>query len=152
MDKFRNVEYDYRTPDDSFDAKGLHLNMIVDEINELTAGIDLLPVSFLGVTDIVLGRQLDIDAAFIDYKIKYPDYSIVNADQSGKLEVNNSMYPGDAPTLSWTRESVNHTVGTEENVTIEFLIVGADLVMRVTNTSGSELEFTYTLKILSYDS
>jgi hypothetical protein len=152
MDKFRNVNYNYQTPDDSFIARGLQLNMIVDEINDITAGISPDPIASVGVTDIVLGPEKDIDAAFIDYKATFPTYSLVNVDQTGKLEVNNSMYHGDAPKLSWTRESTVQTSGTENVVGIEFLIVVNDLVMRVTNTTGVDMNFNYSLKILNYDS
>ena len=33
MDLFRNIEYDYKTEDDAFIARGLQLNEIVDVIN-----------------------------------------------------------------------------------------------------------------------
>lgn len=151
MDRFRNINYPYRNQDDTFDAKGLQLNMIVDEINRITEGIEVAPIGLLGVTDVILGQSKDIDSATIDYKASFPDKAIgSNADQSGVLVVNNSSEHAGIPDLSWTRESVNHASGSEETAEIEFLVVSANLVMRITNTSGNDLQFIYTLKILKY--
>ena len=151
MDKFRNVNYPYRTPDDTFDAKGLQLNMIVDEINKLTEGTEVLPITFLGITDVVLGQSKDIDSAVVDYKAIFPDKLIgSNTDQSGTLVVNNSSDHAGIPDLSWTRESVNHASGSENSAGIAFLIVGGNLVMRLSNTTGNPLYFVYSVKILNY--
>ena len=98
-----------------------------------------------------LGASKDIDSATIDYKASFPDKAIgSNADQSGTLVVNNSSENPAIPALSWTRESTNHASGSEELAQIEFLVVGASLVMRITNTTGNDLHFIYTIKILKY--
>ena len=38
MDQFRNINYPYKTQDDTFIARGLQLNTIVDEINSIVEG------------------------------------------------------------------------------------------------------------------
>lgn len=152
LKRFRNINYPYKDQDDTFIARGYHLNVLVDDINNLHVGFDVVPIDAAGTTDVILGRSKDIDAAFIDYKAIFPDVNIgSNLDQAGTLEVSNSS-EAILPDLSWTRESTNHTVGAELTVTIEFLIVGADLVMRLTNTSSYTMNFTYTAKIVSYAS
>jgi hypothetical protein len=152
MDKFRNVNYPYATPDDTFDAKGLQLNMIVDEINNLSRGVEVPEIAFGGSTDITLGQSKDIDAAFIDYKGKYPDSSGIspNIDEVGTLEVNNSSEHSNKPQLIWTREVTFTDSTNPQSIEIEFVIVGAELVMRITNTSGNTLKFTYTAKLMSH--
>jgi hypothetical protein len=151
MDKFRNINYPYANQDDTFTARGLHLNMLVDEINKISEGITVDPITFLGVTDVILGQSKDIDSAVIDYKTSYPDKNIgSNADQSGTFVVNNSSEHANIPDLSWTRESTNHASGSEEIADIEFLVVSNNLVMRITNNSGNPLYFIYTIKILKY--
>ena len=152
MDKFRNINYPYRTQDDTFDAKGLQLNMIVDEINNLSIGVEVPEIVFGGSTDITLGLSKDIDAAFIDYKGKFPTSSGIspNQDEVGTLEVNNSSEHANKPQLIWTRECT-FTEDTQPNsIEIEFLVVATNLIMRVTNTSGNTLDFTFTAKIMSY--
>ena len=150
MDRFRNINYPYRDQDDTFTARGLHLNMIVDEINNITEGIQIVPViAALGTTDVILGTSQDIDSATINYKVILAKTIGSNPDQSGNLVVNNSSEET-LPALSWTRESTNHVAGSEEAVTIEFLVVSNNLVMRITNTSGYDLQFIYTLNILKY--
>ena len=47
MEKFRNIEYDYRTEDDIFVGRGFHLNQIVDAINNLGDGA-------VGATDTIM--------------------------------------------------------------------------------------------------
>jgi len=37
MEHFRNIKYDYATSDDTFIARGLHLNQIIDEINTVAS-------------------------------------------------------------------------------------------------------------------
>ena len=149
MDKFRNVNYPYRTPDDTFDAKGLQLNMIVDEINRYHTAVKVPVVASLGVTDVILGLSEDIDSATINYKAIFNKTIGSNPDQSGNLVVNNSSETV-LSALSWTRESTNHVSGSEETAQIEFLIVGLDLVMRITNTSSVSLQFIYSINILKY--
>ena len=152
MDKFRNINYPYATPDDTFIARGLQLNMIVDEINNLSIGVEVPEIAFGGSTDITLGLSKDIDAAFIDYKGKYPDSSAIspNYDEVGTLEVNNSSENANKPQLIWTREATFTESTTPANIDIEFLVTGGALIMRVTNNSGNTLYFTFTAKILSY--
>jgi hypothetical protein len=154
MDRFRNINYPYRTQDDTFDAKGLQLNMIVDEINNLSRGVEVPEIAFGGSTDIPLGQSKDIDAVFIDYKGKYPTSSGIspNQDEVGTLEVNNSSEHANAPQLIWTREATYTSASQPQNIEIEFLVVGAELIMRVTNTSGDTLHFIFTAKIMSYAS
>jgi hypothetical protein len=154
MDKFRNVNYPYATPDDTFDAKGLQLNMIVDEINNLTRGVEVPEITFGVSTDITLGQSKDIDAVFIDYKGKFPTSSAIspNQDEVGTLEVNNSSEHVNKPQLIWTRECTYTSASQPQNIDIEFLVVGAELIMRVTNNSGNTLHFTFTAKIMSYAS
>lgn len=151
LKKFRNINYPYRTDDDTFIGRGYHLNVLVDAINGITSGenVDFDPV---GSGDIVLGLSKDIDAAFIDYKLHFPETALTDYDQTGTLEVNNSLEHDevDRRKITWTRESTNHAAGTEEAVTFEFLKVGADLVMRVTNTTGEPVKFTFTAKLLNY--
>jgi len=150
MDKFRNIEYDYRTPNDSFIARGLQLNQIVDEINGMTIGNPVvLTNSGIDTVDISLGKIGDIDAVEIGYKATFDIPAGSSLDQSGTLNVNNSM-DNLIPKLSWTRESVNHTQGSEEELEIEFVSLAGYLIMRVTNTTLYNLEFTYNTKILRY--
>ena len=152
MDRFRNINYPFANDDDTFIARGYNLNQIVDEINSWSVGV-ASTVGAAGAEDIVLGLSEDIDAAFIDYKATFPGSPGIgsNFDQVGVLEVNNSSEHASNTGLSWTRESVNHGSGTEESsVAIEFLVVGANLIMRVTNTSGYSMEFMYSIKTMNY--
>ena len=153
LKKFRNITYPYRTDDDTFIARGYHLNVLVDAINDIDTGVNV-PIDAAGSADIILGLSKDIDAAFIDYKLHCPDTVITDYDQSGHLEVNNSLeHPEPArQAVTWTRESTNHAAGSgsEEVVTFAFLKVGADLIMRVTNTTGEPMQLTFTANILTY--
>ena len=152
MDRFRNINYPYRDQDDTFIARGLQLNMIVDEINNLSRGVEVPEIAFGGSTDISLGQSKDIDAVFIDYKGKFPTSSAIspNKDEVGTLEVNNSSEHVNQPQLIWTREATFTEATQPQSIDIEFLVVGAQLVMRVTNNSGDTLNFTFTAKIMSY--
>lgn len=149
MDRFRNVNYPYKNQDDTFTARGLHLNMLVDEINDLHTGIEVPTIDSLGVTDVVLGRSKEIDSATINYKAIFDKTIGSNPDQSGTLVVNNSSDEV-LSELSWTRETTNHYSGSEEILTIEFLVVGVELIMRLTNTSSNALQFIYTINTLKY--
>ena len=154
MDRFRNINYPYKDQDDTFTARGLHLNMLVDEINSLD---DTSPVvvGASGVLDIILGESRDIDSAFIDYKAAWPDTLApgqLQQDQTGKLIVNNSLEHALNPELTWTREAVR-SAGSSNPVLagIDFLKIGLNLVMRVTNNSLTyTLNFSYTVKLMSY--
>jgi len=154
MDKFRNVNYPYATPDDTFIARGYQLNQIVDEINSLSIGVPVV-VSTSEVTDIVLGRSDSIDAAFIDYKVAWPDTpapAALQQDQTGKLIVNNSLEHALNPEITWTREAAT-SAGSRNPVLlgIEFLKVGTNIVMRLTNNSPTyKMEFLYSAKLMSY--
>jgi len=151
MDRFRNINYPYANQDDTFTARGLQLNMIVDEINKIHTEVKVPTIVSLGVTDIILGLSEDIDSATINYKAIFNKTIGSNPDQSGNLVVNNSSETV-LPALSWTRETTNHVAGSEETAQIEFLIVGLDLVMRITNTSSVSLQFIYSINILKYAS
>jgi hypothetical protein len=155
MDRFRNINYPYANQDDTFQARGLHLNMIVDEINNLHSGVPVDDITNTEVRDIVLGLSKDIDAAFIDYKYTIPTSPGIfnNWDQSGRLQANNSSEHANSPALSWTQESTNHAPGAESIVlTFEFVVVEGNLILRVTNHATYTVQFTYTLKILKYAS
>lgn len=151
MDKFRNITYPYQNDDDVFVARGYHLNQIVDEINNLHSGTPV-DVGASGSEDVILGRSKDIDSAFIDYSYIFPGEPGIggNYDQTGSISVNNSSQHTTSSQLSWQRESISHTGGTEQLVTIEFVIVGADLVMRITNTTGYAMKFAFTPKLVSH--
>ena len=152
MDYFRNINYPYRTQDDTFDAKGLQLNMIVDEINALSIGAEVPDIAFGGSTDINLGQSKDIDAAFIDYRASFPDSSGIGSqmDETGKLMINNSSEHANQTALTHTREAGNHGQGSLTNVEIDVLKVGAAIIMRVTNGTSNTMKFTYTSKIIRY--
>ena len=150
MDKFRNVNYPYANDDDSFIARGLHLNQIVDEINSWSIGNPVI-VAALGATDIVLGPSEDIDAGFVDFKAIFPAFGGpgINPDQVGQIVINNSseeIYPD----LSHTIEYTVHGGDPHSDLTIDVLKVVNDLVLRVTNVSGYELNFLYNLKSMKY--
>ena len=149
MDRFRNINYPYANDDDTFIARGYHLNQIVDEINDQHTGIEVPEIPSLGSTDIVLGRSDDVDSATVQYKAIFDKTVGSSTDQSGTLVVNNSLEET-LPDISWSRESVNHASGSEEIMTVEFLKVGIDLVLRITNTSGNALKFIYTFNTLKY--
>lgn len=151
LQRFRNITYPYQNQDDTFTARGYHLNQLVDAINNLHSGIPE-EIDGLGSSDIVLGRSRDIDAAFIDYSYIFPGEPGIggNYDQTGSMSVNNSSNHTESSQLSWQRESINHTGGVEQVVTIEFVVVGLDLVMRVTNTTSYAMKFSYTPKLMSH--
>lgn len=150
MERFRNIIYPYQNEDDTFIARGYHVNQIVDALNDSQSGAIVDVIASTGISDLVIGRQDTIDAIFIDYSYKTGD-TVVNRNQSGHIKVENSNSEA-TPVISWTRESVVHTAGTEEDVTFEFVIDGYNLVMRVTNSSGYDLSLAYTAKIMKYES
>ena len=62
MDHFRNINYPYRTDDDTFIARGLQLNMTVDEINNIIDGLaEAITTTTLTVTGAVTFSGLNID-------------------------------------------------------------------------------------------
>ena len=62
MDYFRNINYPYATDDDSFIARGLQLNMTVDEINNIIDGLaEAITTTTLTVTGAVTFSGLNID-------------------------------------------------------------------------------------------
>lgn len=149
LQRFRNITYPYANDDDTFVARGYHLNQIVDEIVGSSEPVEIL---FGGSTDITLGFSTDIDAAFIDYKGKFPTSSAIssNVDEVGEIVVNNSSEHLNKPQLIWTRECAFTESTTPANIGIEFLIVAGKLVMRISNASGNTLHFTFTAKIMNY--
>ncbi len=152
LQRFRNITYPYANDDDTFVARGYHLNVLVDTINEYQIGVEVDPIDFTGSIDIVLGNSVDIDAAYIDYKGKFPDSSAIspNYDEAGKIIVNNSSEHVNKPQLIWTREAAFTEGTTPTNIDIEFLVISNQLTMRVTNNSGNTLHFTFTAKLMSY--
>lgn len=154
MDKFRNVNYPYVNQDDTFDAKGLHLNMIVDEINSRDVGTEVPDIAFGDSADLILGLSTDIDAAFIDYRASFPLSSAIGTqlDETGTIVVNNSSEHINKTALTHTRESGNHSQGSLTNVGIDVVLVGLYIVLRITNGTSDNMKFTYTPKIMKYAS
>jgi len=154
MDRFRNINYPYADQDDTFQARGLHLNMLVDEINNRDSGVEVPVIEWGTSTDIVLGLSTEIDAVFIDYRAKFPSSSAIGLqmDETGKLVVNNSSEHTEKTALTHTREAGNHSQGSLTNVGIDVVLVGLNIVLRVSNGSSYDMDFTFTSKIMRYAS
>ncbi len=146
---FKNVNYPYKDQDDTFFARGLHLNMLRNWVISLFNGISISAPWNEGLS-IVLGRSENIDGAEIDYNGVFPGSPGIGGqyDQVGELSINNSMEHASNQRLSFTRESVNHGGGTSTNIDIDIVKSGDNLVMIVTNNTGYDMDFSYTLKIL----
>jgi hypothetical protein len=152
MKKFRNINYNYATPDDSFIARGLQLNEIVDEINNIYRGVSPEAIAASGGTMIIqLAKSEDLEQAIIDYKYTVPGASEIggNADQTGQLRINNSMESPNQ-SLSHIRESENHGSGSEDQVVFDVTHDGKYINLEITNNLGNPIEFNYTLKIMKY--
>ena len=153
---FKNITYPYQTADDTFVARGYHLNLLRDEILKIGEGVtvDMPSTGASTVTDILLGFSSDIDVVFIDYKYTFPARIGTNIDQTGSLNINNSLEHA-VPLLQSIvvqRESVNHITGYENLVTIDCVKVSDFLYLRVTNTTTDDMAFIYTQKLVKYDS
>jgi hypothetical protein len=147
MDKFRNVNYPYRTPDDTFDAKGLQLNMIVDEINKITIGVPVI-VEKLGTTDVIIGNVNKVKAAFIDYWTDTADTFITNYAQTGTVEIRNGLEHPNVPVLDMLR----HSSGNQpQQPTIAVIQDAGNIVLRITNTTALAMEFIMNAKIIGYE-
>lgn len=148
ISKFRNIPYPYANQNDTFIARGYHLNELVDEINKLTAGVPVeIPIS--GNLEVELGEARFIDAAFIDYKAIFPT-APSNINQVGEVQVNNDYNHSSEPSITWSRESTNPNIGSEEGATFEFVVIDSKLVFRITNTTSYPMEFTFTVKLVQY--
>ena len=153
---FRNITYPYQTADDTFVARGYHLNLLRDEILRVGGGLtlDMPSTGASTVTDILLGFSADIDAAFIDYKYFFPLRTGTNIDQTGSLNINNSLehaVPG-LQGIVVQRESVNHDTGYENLVTMDCVKITDLLYLRVTNTTTDDMVFIYSQKFMKYES
>jgi hypothetical protein len=147
MDKFRNINYPYRTPDDSFIARGLQLNMIVDEINALSIGTPVI-VEKLGTTDVVIGSVDKVKAAFIDYWTDTYDTFITNYAQTGTIEIRNGLRHTNVPVL----DMIRHSSGSyPAQPTIAVIQDAGNIILRITNTTALEMEFLMSTKIISYE-
>jgi hypothetical protein len=147
MDKFRNVNYPYATPDDTFDAKGLQLNMIVDEINRITIGVPII-IEKSGSTDVIIGRVDKVKAAFIDYWTDTADTFITNYAQTGTVEIRNGLEHPNTPVLDMLR----HSSGNQpQQPTIVVIQDAGNIVLRITNTTALDMEFLMSTKIISYE-
>lgn len=152
MDRFRNINYPFANDDDTFIARGYNLNQIVDEINSLSIGVEVPDIAVAGSTDLILGLSTEIDAAFIDYRASFPLSSAIGSqmDETGKIVVNNSSEHVNKTALTHTREAGNHSQGSLTNVEIDVVLVGLNIVLRVTNGTSYTMKFTYTPKIIKY--
>ena len=137
MDRFRNVNYPYRNQDDSFIARGLHLNMIVDEINQDNA-IELE----IGTTDIILGPSKTLKAVDLTYVALYPDYGPGSRDSAGEITIMNGM-DSDTPRLDWYHDS---TTDNTSVIILTPMIVGSNLILRVQNLISFTLQFSLNAK------
>ena len=143
MRKFRNIIYNYRNADDSFDAKGLHLNMIVDELNRTTVSVEVEIPNTGG--DVIIGPMRSIRGARVNYTITRkgatPQY------QAGEITIINN----DTINPEWKRASVGDDVapsGILLSVVVEPAQVNVgDIILRITNTTGDEVLFTYRINI-----
>ena len=148
LPRFRNINYPYANDDDTFIARGYHLNQLRDEINLGESGA-AVEVAASAVVDITLGLSTEIDAVFIYYKILYvgADYP----DEVGKLEIKNSMEHATVGQQDVTIERESSTLQSSEDVDIDSVRVGLNLMLRVTNNYANDIVFLYSPKIMTYD-
>jgi hypothetical protein len=147
MDRFRNINYPYRNQDDTFDAKGLQLNMIVDEINRITIGVPVI-VEKSGTTDVVIGLITKVKAVFIDYWTDTADTFITNYAQTGTVEIRNGLEHPNQPVLDMLR----HSSGNQpQQPTMVVIQDAGNIVLRITNTTALAMEFLMSTKIISYE-
>ena len=92
MEQFKNIEYDYKTEDDVFIARGLQLNAVVDEVNIISAALDEGGAGFgagSGLTEngtnLDLGGTLDADVIFADDGSNRDFYIGQSGDRIGNL-------------------------------------------------------------------
>lgn len=140
LQKFRNVIYPYKDQDDTFIARGYHLNLIVDAFNAAPEGGGQaveLPFGDPDV-DIILGVSADTNAVNVLYAANYPDAGPSNMDSAGKLIISNGA-ESDIPRLEWEHDSTRDNTS---NLTLTPMVVGDDLVLRVSNLSGNTLHFS----------
>ena len=90
LPRFTNRNYPYANQDDTFHGRGLHLNMIRDELIN-TAGISgQADIIGSATVNIVLGKSEDIDAAYLDYKTIFAGIGAIDANPNevGHLYIN----------------------------------------------------------------
>ena len=141
LQKFRNVTYPYKNQDDTFTARGYHLNILVDAVN---GGGDSLELE-LGTTDIILGPSANIKGVDLLYSALYPTYAPGNRDSAGEITIANGN-DSDTPTLSWYHDS---TFDNTSVLTLTPMIVGSNLILRVENLIGDILEFGLNAKTVT---
>lgn len=147
MNRFRNINYPYANPDDTFIARGLQLNMIVDEINAITIGTPVI-IEKSGTTDVVIGLISKVKAAFIDYWTDTADTFITNYAQTGTVEIRNGLEHPNTPVLDMLR----HSSGNQpQQPTIAVIQDAGNIVLRITNTTALAMEFLMSAKIISYE-
>ncbi len=146
---FKNTNYPYKDADDTFIARGLHLNMLRNWVLSLFNGTPS-DVPWGQTASITLGKSEDIEGAVINYKSVFPGSPGIgiNYDEVGRIEVNNSSDHTENPQLHHTRTTTNHSQGSLTNTAIDVIKSGENLVMTVGNGTGYDMKFTYTLKIL----
>jgi len=141
LQKFRNINYPYANDDDTFQARGYHLNVLVDAVN---GGGDSLELG-LGTTDIILGLSADLKGVDLMYAALYPDYGPGNRDSAGEITIVNGN-DSDTPILSWYHDSTRDNTN---EITLTPMINGSNLILRVENLIGDILEFGLNAKTVT---
>jgi len=155
LPRFTNRNYPYATPDDTFIARGLHLNMLRDELLSTAGTSNTIDVSSSSTISTTLGLLSKITAVFIDYKGIYTITSALdtNGSQAGHLEVSVSYNETYGTSVNFTRTATNHSSGSaEDTIVIDFIKDGDNLVMTVEETEGLDLTFMYHIKIFTDES